>query len=204
MTNDAISVGLMPEKFDGNGFKAWQQKIYNYLTMLSLDKYLKEDTPVTPPDHTDKLLLASVNAWIHSDFLCKSWILSCLNDRLYVVNNKFKTSKELWNALEKRYQVEDESLMKYATANFLDFKMVDSKPIMEQVEALQSLKSEIASTGMMISEMFMINFLIAKLPPSWLGFKEYISHKKNVISLEDLIGEMQVESQIRNADVISS
>lgn len=103
--SDAINVGLMPEKFGGNGFKEWQQKMCIFLTMLNLDKCLKDDAPVLPPRNTDPLVLASVNTWIHSDFLCKGWILSRLIDPLYVVYSKVETSKDLWGALEKKIQV---------------------------------------------------------------------------------------------------
>ncbi|XP_010426558.1 PREDICTED: uncharacterized protein LOC104758609 [Camelina sativa] len=178
MTTCAISAGWMPEKFDGNGFKAWQQKMCILLTMLNLNKYVKEDAPVLSPENKDPLYLASVNTWSHADFLCKSYILSCLTDPLYVVYNKVKTSKDLWDALEKKYKVSDAGLLKYAMANFFDFKMVDSKPIMEQVEALQFLKNEIDSAGMLISESLMVNHLIENLPTSWLDFKNYLFHKK--------------------------
>lgn len=91
--------------------------------------------------------------------------------------------------------------MKHAMAKFLDFNMVDSKPIMEQVDALELLKDEIAYAGVLITDMFMVNYLCEKLPPSWVGFKEYLFHKTKAISLEDLIVKLRVESQIRNIDV---
>ncbi|CAA7049324.1 unnamed protein product [Microthlaspi erraticum] len=89
-----------------------------------------------------------------SDFLCKGWILSRLIDPLYNVYCEAKTSKQLWLALEKKYKSEDAGCQKYATAKFLNFKMVDSKPIMEQVEALQLITHEIAAEGMSICEIF--------------------------------------------------
>ncbi|CAA7038043.1 unnamed protein product [Microthlaspi erraticum] len=137
----AVSVGLMPEKFGGNGFKTWQQKMLFFLTNLNLDKYLKDDAPVVPPGNTDSTIM---DRWTQSDFLCKGWILSRLIDPLYNVYCEAKTSKQLWLALEKKYKSEDAGCQKYATAKFLNFKMVDSKPIMEQVEALQLITHEIA------------------------------------------------------------
>ncbi|CAA7017273.1 unnamed protein product [Microthlaspi erraticum] len=184
----AVSVGLMPEKFGGNGFKTWQQKMLFFLTNLSLDKYLKDDAPVVPPGNTDSTIM---DRWTQSDFLCKGWILSRLIDPLYNVYCEAKTSKQLWLALEKKYKSEDAGCQKYATAKFLNFKMVDSKPIMEQVEALQLITHEIAAEGMSICEIFTVNSFIEKLPPGWMDFKNYLTHKRKAITLEDLIVKLR-------------
>ncbi|KAL0694672.1 hypothetical protein Bca4012_061852 [Brassica carinata] len=37
--------GLMPDKFDGKGFKTWQKKMLFFLTTLKLDKFIQEDKP---------------------------------------------------------------------------------------------------------------------------------------------------------------
>ncbi|CAA7057269.1 unnamed protein product [Microthlaspi erraticum] len=136
--------------------------------------YLKDDAPVVPPGNTDSTIM---DRWTQSDFLCKGWILSRLIDPLYNVYCEAKTSKQLWLALEKKYKSEDAGCQKYATAKFLNFKMVDSKPIMEQVEALQLITHEIAAEGMSICEIFTVNSFIEKLPPGWMDFKNYLTHK---------------------------
>ena len=51
-------------------------------------------------------------AWTHSDFLGKNYILSGMQDDLYNVYNNVKTSKELWDALEKKYKTEDAGIEK--------------------------------------------------------------------------------------------
>ena len=198
----AASVGLMPEKFGGNGFKTWQQKMQFFLTNLNLNKCLKEDPPILPSENTDPMVFASVDSWNHSDFVCKGWILSRLIDPLYAVYCEVKTSKQLWTALAKKYKSEDAGCQKYATAKFHNFKMVDSKPIMEQVEAFQLITHEIAAEGMSICEIFTVNSFIEKLPPSWLDFKNYLTHKRKAISLEDLIVKLRVESRNREADAV--
>ena len=35
-----------PEKFNGTNFKLWQQKMLFYLTMMDLDRFLKEEPPL--------------------------------------------------------------------------------------------------------------------------------------------------------------
>ena len=43
-----------PEKFNGNDFKRWQQKMLFYLTTLNLAKFLREDAPVCSENETDR------------------------------------------------------------------------------------------------------------------------------------------------------
>jgi len=69
--------------------------------------------------------------------LCKNYILSGLDDNLYNVYNNAETSKELRDALEKKYKIEDVGLKKFVGAKFLDYKMVDSRLVITQVQELQ-------------------------------------------------------------------
>ena len=78
---------LLPNKFDGTGFKTGQQKMFFYLTPLNFTKFLKEDKPKVPPETTDVRTLSSIEAWVHSDFVCRGWILSRMVDTLYSVYN---------------------------------------------------------------------------------------------------------------------
>lgn len=92
-----------PGKFFGIDFKCWQMKMLFYLTMLSLQCFIKEDPPLLAENTPDDERLVVTEAWKHSDFLCRNYILSCLEDDLYNVYTVMETSKALWNALEKKY-----------------------------------------------------------------------------------------------------
>ena len=98
-SNDALAPAEKPAKFSRVDFKRWKQKMFFYLTTLSLQKFINENVPVMS-DKTlaDKRFLV-IEVWTHSDFLYKNYILSGLQDDLYNVYNNVKTSKELWDAL---------------------------------------------------------------------------------------------------------
>ena len=91
-----------PGKFSGVDFKTWQQKMFFYLTTLSLQKFIKEEVPNPNEQVPEKDRFLVIEAWKHSDFLCRNYILSGLDDILYNVYNNINTSKELWEALEKK------------------------------------------------------------------------------------------------------
>ncbi|PHT78697.1 hypothetical protein T459_16749 [Capsicum annuum] len=89
-----------PRKFSGIDFKRWQQKMFFYLTTLCLQRFTSEDAPEVPEGISDKDHFVIIEAWKHSDFLCRNYILSGLQDDLYNVYSGTKISKELWGALE--------------------------------------------------------------------------------------------------------
>ncbi|KAF3659965.1 hypothetical protein FXO37_13729 [Capsicum annuum] len=84
-----------PKKFSGIEFKRWQQNMFFYLTTLCLQWFTSEDAPEVPEGTSDKVRFVIVEAWKHSNFLFRNYILSGLQDDLYNVYNGTKTSKEL-------------------------------------------------------------------------------------------------------------
>ncbi|CAA7045644.1 unnamed protein product [Microthlaspi erraticum] len=186
-----ISAGLTPDKFDGTNFKQWQQKMHFFLTTLNLARYLVETKPELPSDNTDPRVLLTVENWTQGDFLCKDYIQNRLVDQLYNVYSEVKTSKELWNALEKKYKTFNVGSGKFAVAKFLNFVMLDSKPIMDQVHELQMILQEISDEGMEICETFTVNCFIEKLPPGWADFKNYLAFKQKPLTLANLTSRLQ-------------
>ena len=69
-----------PEKFGGLNFKTWQQKMLFYLTTLNLARFLKEDPPIVREDEVDPQVFHAADAWKHSDFLCRNYVLNGLTD----------------------------------------------------------------------------------------------------------------------------
>ncbi|GJW62364.1 hypothetical protein Tco_0111699 [Tanacetum coccineum] len=83
-TNTVANHAERPEKFNGQNFKRWQQKMFFYLTTLGLARFLKETAPqVEPPaegQSSNAQAVQAVEAWKHSDFLCHNYVLNGLID----------------------------------------------------------------------------------------------------------------------------
>ncbi|XP_060186650.1 uncharacterized protein LOC132616057 [Lycium barbarum] len=166
------------EKFSGIDFKRWQQKMFFYLTTLSLQKVITEEVPVLPEKTPDNERFIVTEAWNHSDFLCKNYILNGLDDGLYNIYSGCKTSKELWNALDKKYKTGDARLKKFVVAKFLDFKMVDNKSVMSQVQELQVITHDLLAEGMVVNGAFQVAAFIEKLSPLWKDFKKLLKAQR--------------------------
>ena len=83
----------------------------------------------------------------------------------------------MWEALEKKYKIEDVGTKKFIVGKFLDFKIIDSITIINQVKELQTLINKIHVERMMINEAFQVSSIIEKLSPSWKDFKNYLKQK---------------------------
>ncbi|GJZ13131.1 retrotransposon protein, putative, ty1-copia subclass [Tanacetum coccineum] len=55
------------------------------------------------------------------------------------------------------------------------------------------LLHEIHAEGMTFSETFQVTAIIEKLPLSWVEFKNYLKHKRNEMSVEDLVIRLHIE-----------
>ncbi|KAL6333744.1 hypothetical protein AAG906_028930 [Vitis piasezkii] len=195
-----LTHGEKPEKFNGNEFKRWQQKMLFYLTTLNLARFLHEECPILEEGETNKEKVAAVDAWKHSDFLCRNYVLNGLDNTLYNVYCSLKTAKELWDSLDKKYKTEDAGMKKFIVGKFLDFKMIDSKTVISQVQELQVILHEIHSEGMSLSDSFQVAAVIEKLPPLWKDFKNYLKHKRKEMNLEELIVRLRIEEDNRKSE----
>ncbi|PON81118.1 Zinc finger, CCHC-type [Trema orientale] len=126
--------------------------------------------------------------------------MNCLTDSLYSVYRNKKTAKELWESLDHKYTTEDTGSKKFVVGRFLDYKMVDSKTVISQVQEFQLILHEIQADGMALCEPFQVATIIEKLPPSWKDFKSYLRHKRKAMSLEDLVIRLRIEEDNRRAE----
>jgi len=127
------------EKFKGTHFKRWQQKMFFYLTTLNLAHIMRHDALVSNENLATRETVVAIDACTQSNFLCRNYILNRMDDTLYDVYAAFKTVREVWESLEEKYKTEDVGSKKFVVGRFLDFKMVDFKPVLKQVEDVQKI-----------------------------------------------------------------
>ena len=99
---------------DGN------KKMLFYMTTMNLANITREDVPKATTDPPTREMLLTIEAWMQSDFLCRNYILNRLENNLYDIYSSYKTTKEVWEMLEKKYKTED------AGANLMFSKTQDS------------------------------------------------------------------------------
>ncbi|KAK2372890.1 CBL-interacting serine/threonine-protein kinase [Trifolium repens] len=138
--------------------------------------------------------------WLDNDYLCKNYIINGLADDLYDYYRSYKTAKDVWEALRKKYDTEEAGAKKYAVSRYLKYQMVDERSVETQSHELQKIAHEIISEGMPLDEQFQIAVIIDKLPPAWKDFKNFLRHKTKEFSIESLITRLRIEEESRRQD----
>ncbi|KAF3623558.1 putative glucan endo-1,3-beta-glucosidase A-like [Capsicum annuum] len=113
--------------------------------------------------------------------------------RLRKLRSRTKTEKELWGALERKYKTEDAGTNKFFIERFLEYKMVDNKFVVFQVQELQMIIHDLLAEGLIVNEAFQVTTIIEKLPPLWKDFKNYLKHKHKEMIVKDLIVRLCIE-----------
>ena len=86
------------------------------------------------------------------EFHCRFRILYCLSDNLYETYRKYKTTKELWIALEDVYSRNNEGAIRFIISDFSNFRITDNIPINDQIHHFQNLIQEIHKGGSTLDE----------------------------------------------------
>ncbi|KAK3011037.1 hypothetical protein RJ639_012658 [Escallonia herrerae] len=77
------------------------------------------------------------------ELVCRGHILNALSDRLYDLFTSSKCPKEIWKALENKYNNEKQGADKFLTLKYFEFTMNDSESVLDQVHQLQILVSKL-------------------------------------------------------------
>ncbi|GJZ26064.1 zinc finger, CCHC-type containing protein [Tanacetum coccineum] len=152
------------DKFEGVDFRRWQKKMHFLLSSMSVVYVLT--TPI-PEDGGDDATVEQVmkrNKWDNDDYVCI----------------------ELWNSLKAKYMAEDASSKKFLVSNFTNYKMTDSRPVLEQYNELLGILGRFTQHKMNMDESIQVSCIIDKLPPSWKDFKHTLKHLKDELTLVEL------------------
>ncbi|ESQ45627.1 hypothetical protein EUTSA_v10010962mg, partial [Eutrema salsugineum] len=176
------------EKFEGIDFRKWQKKMHFLLTTLNVAYVLSMPMPTVPEDAENESLEETMKQlkWENDDYICRDHIL-----------NECRVRKELWDALESKYMAEDASSKKSLVSNFNNYKMSDSRPVMEQYNELLRILGQFTQHNMKMDESISVSSIIDKLPPSWKDFKHMLKHKKEELSLVQLGSHLRIEESLR-------
>nr|XP_029119585.1 uncharacterized protein LOC114914004 [Elaeis guineensis] len=140
--------------------------------------------------------------WLDDDYVCRYTILNAMNNSLFDIFHKYFTTVELWCVIQNRYVNENAGNKSFIINKFIEYRMDDSRAVIDQINELNDIATECADAGEPISETFQVSTIIGKLPPSWSDYQKYLKHKKKSLSLDDLVKHIQIESEVRKRDEV--
>jgi hypothetical protein len=193
------------EPLDGTNYKRWSQKLLIFFEQLEIDYVLFEDPPEVPAgDNVDPEAVTNATKKLENyekyNKLVRGHLLAHMPNNLFDLFFMDKSAKGIWAKLEKKYGADDAGNRKYVTGKWLQFQMVDDKPITEQVHEYENLVADVVNEGMKMCEILQANVLIEKFPPSWSDFRNHLKHKKKDFTLQELISYMRTEEANRLKD----
>lgn len=74
--------------------------------------------------------------WENGDYICCAHNINGMFDSLFDGYQNVESAKLLWDSLESKYMIEDDYSKKRLVSNFMNYKMVDTRPVMEQFHEL--------------------------------------------------------------------
>ncbi|GJY07263.1 zinc finger, CCHC-type containing protein [Tanacetum coccineum] len=100
-------------------------------------------------------------------------ILNGMSDSLFDIYQNIESSKELWNSLEAKYITKDASSKKFLVNNFINYKMTDSRPVLEQYNELLGILRR---------------------------FQAHLKHLKEELTLVELGSHLRIEESLKVQD----
>ncbi|XP_015166671.1 uncharacterized protein [Solanum tuberosum] len=91
-------------------------------------------------------------------------------------------------------------MKKFIVTKFLDYKMIDNKTVVTQVQELQVIIHDLLAEGLIENDVFQVAAIIEKLPPLWKDFKNYLKHKRTEMTIEDLMVRLRIEEDNKAAE----
>nr|GEZ16213.1 zinc finger, CCHC-type [Tanacetum cinerariifolium] len=164
-------------KFEGQDFRRWQKNMHFLLTILKVVYVVSTPSPIWSENETLETTRKRMK-WENDDYICRGHILNGMSDSLFDIYQNAESAKALWESLESKYMAEDASATKFLVNNFMNYKMVDNRPVMEQYHEMLRILGQYTQHNLMMDEAISVAVIIDKLPPSWKEFKHGLKHKK--------------------------
>ncbi|KAK3032587.1 hypothetical protein RJ639_037351 [Escallonia herrerae] len=128
------------------------------------------------------------------ELVCRGHILNALSDRLYDLFTSSKCPKEIWKALENKYNNEKKGADKFLTLKYFKFTMNDSESVLDQVHQLQILVSKLKDLKVKIGMITELHMATSSKNSDWCVFVGYAENSK-AYRLLDLESNVIVESR---------
>ncbi|KAL2245993.1 UNVERIFIED_CONTAM: hypothetical protein Sindi_2867500 [Sesamum indicum] len=167
------------EPLDGTNYKRWSQKLLIFFEQLDMDYVLFQNPPETTAEiSTLAITAAAIPAegtttksehetklkYDRDNKTVRGHLLNHMNNSLFDLFVNYKSAKEIWATMEARYRGDDAGRKKYVVGKWLQFQMVDEKPIMDQIHEYENLVTEVLSEGMKMCEILQANGTSGEIP----------------------------------------
>ena len=118
-----------PFLFEGENFKRWKQKMLFFLTLKKVATACTSTEQKISDSNPFEEKVKTHIAWTETNFICKNLILNGLTNELYDYYSVMSTAKEVWDALQKKYDIEEAGSKKYAESRYLRYQITNDRSV---------------------------------------------------------------------------
>jgi hypothetical protein len=93
--------------------------------------------------------------------------------------------------------LENASSKKILASKFMNYRMVNARPIVEQFNEILHILSQFSQHNMKMDEKIVVLSIIDKLPPSWKDQKKIMKHKLEEITIDQLGQHFQIDEELK-------
>nr|GEU77090.1 zinc finger, CCHC-type [Tanacetum cinerariifolium] len=166
------------KKFEGVDFRIWQKKMHFMLSSMSVVYVLTTPMPKVGGENPTVEQVRKKAKWDNDDYVRRGLILNGMFDSLFDIYQNVETSKELWDTLEAKYMAEDVSSKKFLVRNFTNYKMTDSRQVLEQYNQLFGILRRFTQHKMNMDESIKEELTLVELD-SHLRIEESLRAQEN-------------------------
>ncbi|GKD69078.1 zinc finger, CCHC-type containing protein [Tanacetum coccineum] len=160
------------DKFEGVDFRRWQKKMHFLLSSMSVVFVLTTPMPDDGGDNPTEEQVRKRAKWDNDDY----------------------------DSLEAKYMAKDASNKKFHVSNFINYKMTDSRPLLEQYNELLAILRRFIQYKINMDESIQVSCIIDKLSHSWKDFKHTLKHKKEELTLVELGSHLRFAESLKVQD----
>ena len=192
----SFASSIKPPPFTSSNYNSWREGAILWFTAMRM-MYVTKGKPsqYTPEEES---------AFEASDNLFRGCLISMLAENLVDTYICLTTGKQMWDALEAQYGVFDAGSELYIMEQFLDYRMVEDRFVEEQAHEIHTLAKNLKNcskeTPCVLPDKFVAGGIISKLPSSWKDFATSLKHKRQALTIDGLIGTLDVEEKARAKD----
>ena len=115
--------------------------------------------------------IESLPTWETSNKQVRHVIFSTISNELFDVYCQYKVAKEIWDAMNKKYILEDVRTHKYAIRNFRNFQMTKDRDASSQIHDYHLLINDLAIEDIKLPKPFVDGYLVETFLESWKDYK---------------------------------
>jgi len=114
-----------------------------------------------------------------------------ISDRLYDLYIPISTPNEIWKAPETKYNIERQGTDKFLIVKFLEFKILDSIPILDEEHELQVLVNRLRDLKVVLPAAFQVG----ELPSTWNDYRKNLLCIQKDFTVEKIMRHLRIDEE---------